>query len=78
MREVLETYLKHISKSKKPGTVEIRLRSFTPFANFKPEGAKDCYGEKPVEALTHMEAYVFLEHMQRPRRLRRRKPQPPK
>jgi integrase len=76
VREVLETYLKHISKSKTPGTVEIRLRSFTPFANFKPEGAKECYGDKPVESLTHMDVYDFLEDMERPRRPRRQKPQP--
>jgi hypothetical protein len=76
VREVLDTYLKHISKSKKPGTVEIRLRSFEPFVNFTPEGAKACHGEKPVTALTHLDVYRFLEHMETvPRYHRRRKEQ---
>jgi integrase len=76
VREVLETYLKHISRTKTPGTIEIRIRSFTPFANFKPEGANGCYGEKAVEALTHMDVYDFLEYMERPRGARRKKTQP--
>jgi integrase len=73
VRESLETYLKHISKTKKPGTVEIRLRSFTPFVNFKPEG--ECYGEMPVETLTHQHVYDFLRHMERPRKAQRKKEQ---
>jgi integrase len=76
VREVLENYLKHISRSKTPGTVEIRLRAFTPFANFTPEGAERRYGEKAVEDLTHMHVYSFLEYMETPRGARRQKPQP--
>jgi hypothetical protein len=73
VREVLETYLKHISKTKKPGTVEIRIRSFTPFVNFRPEA--ECYGEMPVAMLTHQHVYHFLEHMERPRKAQRKKEQ---
>lgn len=36
VREVLDVFLKHISKSKKAGTVEIRPRSFEPFVDHRP------------------------------------------
>jgi integrase len=76
VRVVLETYMKHISTRKKPGTVEIRMRCFTPFVNYRPEGAKVAYGEKPVSELTHFDVYRFLEAMEEPRPQVRKKPQP--
>src|SRR5262245_19845323 len=74
VREVLEAYLARIAKTKKPGTVEIRQRSFLPFVNHKrPSGA---LGEKRVTELNHMDVYAFLEHMERPRHQRRKNEQP--
>ena len=76
VREVLEAYLKHISKKRKPGTVEIRQRSFAPFANFKPKKEAGLIGEKPAIGLTHLHVYEFLEYMEKPRQQNRKKPQP--
>jgi len=74
VREVLETYLRHISVKKKSGTVEIRLRSFKPFVDYHRDGA--CYGEKVVEKLSHIDVYNFLEYMRTvPRRPKRKKEQ---
>ncbi len=76
VREVLDEYLKHISKCKKPGTVEIRLRSFEPFVDHRPVASKPALGERPVASLTHLDAYRFMEHMETvPRPHRRRKEQ---
>lgn len=76
VREVLDEYLKHISKTKKPGTVEIRLRSFGPFVNHRPSPSKPALGETAVESLTHLAVYRFLEHMETvPRHHRRKKAQ---
>jgi integrase len=73
VREVLEDYLAHISKTKKPGTVEIRVRSFQPFTEHVHAGVK--YGERGVDTLTHMDVYRFLEAMERPRKMVRKKEQ---
>lgn len=43
VREVLERYLKFISTKKKPGTVEIRQRSFEPFVDHRPNGKCIAY-----------------------------------
>lgn len=64
VREVLDEYLKHISKSKKPGTVEIRLRSYEPFVEYRPVATKPAIGERAVCTLTHLDVYKFLEHME--------------
>lgn len=73
VREVLETYLARIEKTKKAGTYEIRVRAFEPFVNHPtPTG---LLGEKPVAALTHMDVYAFLEHMEVPRTQKRKKEQ---
>jgi integrase len=76
VREVLDEYLKHITKSKKPGTVEIRLRSFEPFVEYRPAPSKPPIGERAVVTLTHLDVYGFLEHMETvPRPHRRKKEQ---
>lgn len=71
IREVLDAYLKHISKTKQPGTVEIRLRAFTPFVNYKVKGG--MLGERAVADLTHQDVYDFLEHMETVPRVQKRK-----
>lgn len=74
VREVLEQYLKHIGTKRSAGTVAIRQRALMPFVNFST--GKGCYGEKLAEALTHVDVYKFLEHMETvPRPHKRRKPQ---
>jgi integrase len=75
VRVVLETYLRHIATRKKPGTVEIRQRCFTPFVNFDPDG-RGHIGERLVGSLTHFLVYNFLKHMETPRPQARKKPQP--
>ena len=67
---ILDLYLTHIKKTKKPGTVEIRQRSFQPFINY------NGYAHKPAESLTHMDVYRFLEHMEKPRAMNRKVHQP--
>ncbi|HYH63312.1 MAG TPA: tyrosine-type recombinase/integrase [Urbifossiella sp.] len=62
VREVLDAYLKHITKTKTPGTVEIRLRSFVPFTNHPVKGG--LLGERFVADLTHQDVYAFLEDME--------------
>jgi len=74
VREVLETYLRHIAAKKKPGTIEIRIRSFTPFVNYRSSGF--AYGERPVASLTHFDVYRFLEAMEKPRKAKRKTEQP--
>ena len=65
VREVLETYLARIEKTRKSGTYEIRKRSFLPFVNYDTK--RGLLGEKPVAELTHADVYSFLEHMEKPR-----------
>src|SRR5437868_12908724 len=73
VREVLETYLLRITKTKKPGTVEIRTRSFLPFVNHPTEAG--LLGEKLAAELTHLDVYAFLEYQEKPRHQQRRKEQ---
>ncbi len=73
IREVLETYLARIEKTRKSGTYEIRKRSFLPFVNHKTK--RGMLGEKPVAELTHIDVYAFLEHMEKPRHQQRVKEQ---
>ncbi len=75
VRVVLETYMKHIATRKKPGTVDIRQRSFTPFVNWDPD-SRGCIGERPVGSITHFLVYRFLEYMETPRPQARKNPQP--
>ena len=48
VRVILETYLQHISTKKKAGTVELRLRAFTPFVNYQPGDV--AHGERPCSS----------------------------
>ena len=73
VREVLDTYLARILKTKKEGTYGIRLRSFAPFVNH--DTGEGLLGEKPVAELMHMDVYAFLEHMETPRHQKRQKEQ---
>src|SRR5262249_30904101 len=81
VRQVLDSYLKHIHKTKKAATVEIRVRAYEPFVNHQPVDARGepvgtLLGEKPIAALTHQDVYSFLEHMETvPRKHRRKKEQ---
>lgn len=76
VREVLETYLKHISNKRKEGTIDIRVRSFTPFVEYQPRKTECKIGERPAVSLTHQDVYAFLKHMEKPRAQARKKPQP--
>lgn len=71
VREVLESYLRHVTKTKKPGTVEIRLRAFAPFVNHPTRGG--LIGERPVADLTHQDVYDFLDYMENVPRVQTRK-----
>jgi integrase len=73
VREILETYLKHVGKTKKPGTFEIRQRAFLPFVNHPVKGG--LIGEKAACDLTHQDVYDFLEHMETVPRVQGRKKQ---
>ena len=64
VRVVLETSMQHIAARKKPGTVEIRLRSYEPFVDCRPVVPRLAIGERPVASLTHLDVYRFLEHME--------------
>src|SRR5262249_16729436 len=74
VREVLETYLARIEKTRKSGTYEMRQRAFLPFVNHKIKGG--LLGEKLVSELTHTDVYAFLDFMEVPRRQKRKKDQP--
>lgn len=73
VREVLNTYLDRIEKTKKEGTYEMRLRAFKPFVDH--DTGNGLIGEMLVSALTNMDVYAFLEHMEKPRRQKRKKEQ---
>lgn len=62
IREVLDSYLEHITKTKKPGTVGIRMRSFVPFVNYPVKGG--LLGERLVSSLMHQDVYDFLKNME--------------
>ncbi len=62
IREVLDAYLKHVTKTKTSGTVGIRLRSFLPFVNHKTK--RGLLGELAVCNLKHQDVYDFLEIME--------------
>ena len=49
IREVLETYLARIEKTRKGGTYEMRKRSFMPFVNHRTK--RGLLGKKPVAEL---------------------------
>lgn len=76
VREVLEIYLKHISTKRKEGTIDIRLRSFTPFVEHQPRKGEPKIGEREAVGLTHRDVYAFLKHMEKPRAQARKIPQP--
>ena len=74
-RVVLESYLQHIATKRSPGTVDIRVRSFTPLCEHVPKKSETKLGELPACALSHQDVYAFLEHVEKPRAQKRRKPQ---
>jgi integrase len=74
IRAILETYLRHIAAKKKQSTVEIRLRAFRPFVDYRPEDGP-AYGERRVADLTHFDLYRFMEAMEVPRHAKRKKEQ---
>lgn len=75
VRVVLETYLQHIGTKRSAGTIDIRVRSFTPFVEWQPRKSEPKIGELPATSLTHQDVYRFLKHMEKPRPQARKKPQ---
>src|SRR5262245_24314991 len=76
VREILEAYMRHITKTRSAGTIDMRQRAFEPFVNHRPTKTGPLLGEKPAPKLTHKDVYDFLEHMEtvpRPHRPRKDK-----
>jgi integrase len=58
VRVVFESYVSHISRTRRSGTVRVRLNALRPFCDF------DGYGDLPVRLLTHHHFYRFQRQMQ--------------
>jgi len=75
VRRLLDEYLKHLDKTRKPATVRLRLQACRPFVDHRPDGAQELLGERVAAELVQVDVYAFLEAMERPRHQRRKREQ---
>ncbi len=59
IRVVLETYLQHIERKRKPATLALRVKMYRHFVA--------SHGEMPMGELKHYHVYKFIEEMRKPR-----------